>query len=261
MAFDVLSYADTEAYNRYFAAAIKSGGSPLSREAYDAWRGAVTKNHKIITAARNVSNGTATHIDTHTMAEGYGEAASAALQQVLTPNAVGAVMEREIALATVDPVLRANYSIVSSAGAEVQKQLYKKAGFGLAAQTPEIDADRLDGLIEKLCNGDFEKTRAYLGEPVINFTEHVADELVRRNAEFQTSAGFEPYVERILAPGCCDWCSDVAGRYPYTAQPRDLWRRHRFCRCVMDYQPSKQVSRAALIGGGENRNTKKWVIY
>lgn len=221
----------------------------------------LTRSRTISDFARKMAAGTATHIDTHALAEACGETASRALIKTLTPEAVGAVMERELAAVTVDPVLRANYSIVTSAGAEVQRRLYKKAGFGLDAQTPELDADRLQGIIDKLCEGEYINTRRFVGEPIVNFTEHVVDALVRRNAEFQTRAGFEPYVSRILAPGCCDWCAAVAGRVPWSKQPAGMWRRHEYCRCVMDYNPEKVVSRGVLAGSASEMNSKKWVIY
>lgn len=232
----------------------------LASRGYAAYMANVAASRRIGNVNAKIKAGAATHIDTHTVAAEYGAAASRALLEVLTPDAVGDVMERELAMLAVDPVLRANYEAVSEAGTAIQTTLYKRAGFGLTAQRPPIDENRLDGLIEKLTEGEYVNTLRFLGEPVSNFTEHVADALVRANAAFQSRAGFEPYVTRILAPGCCEWCEEMGGKYAYNSQPDGLWRRHEHCHCVMDYNPGD--TRQILTGAGSaSGRSKKWVIY
>ncbi|MEQ3347524.1 hypothetical protein [Peptoniphilus senegalensis] len=50
---------------------------------------------------------------------------------------------------------------------------------------------------------------------------------------------------------CCDWCKEVVGTYEYPDVPKDVYRRHRFCKCTVDYLP----------GNGKKQDvwSKKWI--
>lgn len=133
----------------------------LASRGYAAYLANVAASRRIGSVNAKIKAGAATHIETHTIAEEYGVAASRALLEVLTPDAVGDVMGRELAVLAVDPILRANYEAVSEAGAAVQTALYKRAGYGLTAQRPPIDEDRLAGLIENSQRANTSKPRAF----------------------------------------------------------------------------------------------------
>ena len=44
---------------------------------------------------------------------------------------------------------------------------------------------------------------------------------------------------------CCDWCRKVAGVYHSTDIPDDVYRRHRFCRCTVEYDPGDGKKKSA----------------
>jgi hypothetical protein len=46
-----------------------------------------------------------------------------------------------------------------------------------------------------------------------------------------------PRIIRASVGGCCKWCNDVAGVYEYPNVPKDVFRRHRYCRCIVEYDP------------------------
>lgn len=60
-----------------------------------------------------------------------------------------------------------------------------------------------------------------------------------------------PKIIRKEKGNCCDWCKAVVGTYDYPDVPKDVYRRNRYCRCTVEYDP----------GDGKRRDvhTKKWV--
>ena len=46
-----------------------------------------------------------------------------------------------------------------------------------------------------------------------------------------------------MVGGCCDWCRSLAGTYSYPNVPPDVYKRHRNCRCTVDYYPTGKGKR------------------
>ena len=90
---------------------------------------------------------------------------------------------------------------------------------------------------KKECVVSYREVKWLLDEPVKNFTQSVVDNTIKANSEFQYKAGLRPKIIRKEAGNCCDWCKEVVGVYEYPDVPKDVWRRHRFCRCTVDYLP------------------------
>lgn len=72
---------------------------------------------------------------------------------------------------------------------------------------------------------------------MVNFSQSVVDDTVKANADFQYKAGLKPKIIRTEAGNCCDWCKGLAGVYAYPDVLKDVYRRHRFCWCTVDYHP------------------------
>ena len=195
----------------------------------------------------------ATHRDSEELAAEIGEIlAEVFTAEVDNQSWAGEQIHYDAAKALIEPNLKRNYDIVSDYAEQVQVQLNDEAGLSMNAIKPEINKDRMEGLIKKIATyDDFEKGKWLLDEPIINFTMAVADEVVRANAEFQAQAGIRPKVVLKIKGNCCDWCKEVAGTYNYPDEvPSDVWRRHRYCRCTVEYFP----------GDGKKQDswTKKW---
>ena len=58
-----------------------------------------------------------------------------------------------------------------------------------------------------------------------------------------------------MGTDCCQWCSDVAGKYEIKDQPQGIFRRHDNCDCTIIYDG--QVLRGQT--GAEGKRGKKWV--
>lgn len=194
--------------------------------------------------ASRIRDGTATFVDGRQYAESTGDALAYALRKNLTPEALpNGTLYYNIATRTVTPALRNNYELVNEIAEQIQELQDSAIGIGLRATRADFPEERVAGLIDKMtAEGQaWERLVYWMGEPIVNNSEAFMDDFVRDNARFRQQAGLAATISRILAPGCCDWCADVAGRgtYDYGKQPDDFFRRHEFCRCTVTYQTGR----------------------
>ena len=147
-------------------------------------------------------------------------------------------MYYNIAKRTVEPMMINNYDIVTDNAVIVQEILNKNAGMGIKAQVPPLNQSRIDGIIDRLDEEEFfDNIKWILDEPIKNFTQSIVDDAIEKNTEFHNGLGLKPSVTRIVRGDCCDWCREVAGTYHYPDIPDDVYRRHRYCRCTVEYDP------------------------
>ena len=147
-------------------------------------------------------------------------------------------MYYNIAQRLLTDVLGRNYELVSSYASDVQKNLNDKAKIGLKVQVPELNQDRIAGIVNRFSSEDnFEDVSWLLDEPIVNFTQSIIDDSIRKNAEFHHRSGLQPEIVRKSYFHCCEWCQEVQGNYKYPRVPKDVYRRHQHCRCIVDYDP------------------------
>ena len=130
-----------------------------------------------------------------------------------------------------------NYDIVSTYSTDVQQLLNRQSGIGLKAMKPPVNKDRIDGIVKKIAEKEFNDTKWLLEEPIINFTQSVVDDTIKHNTELQYKSGLKPKIKRKEFGKCCDWCRQVVGEYDYPDVPDDVYKRHRYCRCTVEYIP------------------------
>lgn len=160
-------------------------------------------------------------------------------------------MYYNIAKRLIEPNMVRNHDLVSEYSQEVQSILNKKANISIKAQKADLDQDRIDKLVDKITKYDsFEDGKWLLNEPIINFTQAVVDETIKKNANLHYKSGLTPKIIRKEHGKCCDWCKEIVGTYSYPDVPEDIYRRHRYCRCTVDYYP----------GDGKKQDvwSKKW---
>ena len=147
-------------------------------------------------------------------------------------------MYYNIAQRLLTDVLGRNHEIVSGYASDVQKNLNDEAKIGLKVQVPELNRDRIAGIVNRFSSEEnFEDVSWLLGEPIVNFTQSIIDDSIRKNAEFQHQFGLQPEIIRKSYFHCCKWCQEVQGSYKYPRVPKDVYRRHQHCRCTVDYDP------------------------
>lgn len=193
---------------------------------------------------KNVNIKATSYEDVNEYAVALGEILTAAFNIHITENP-GEIIEQIL-----NDRLKENHRLITDFGRMVQDILNKKAKIGLAAQIPEVNQNRIDGLISRLIEGDFEDNKWLLGSTIVNFSQAVVDDMVRKNAEFHFHSGMSPKIVRKEVGNCCKWCKSLVGTYSYPDVPKDVYRRHRNCRCTVEYYPGK--------GKKQNVWNKKW---
>ena len=181
----------------------------------------------------------ASYLDANKYAIEIGEILSKALGASLTNEMLpDGKMYYNIAQRVLTDVLGRNYELVSDYTEQVQKNLNSEAKIGLTAQVPELNQDRIDGLVNRFSSEDnFEDVSWLLGEPIVNFTQSIIDDSIRKNAEFHAKTGMTPTISRHSTGRCCKWCDSLVGNYIYGKEPNNFYRRHQHCTCVIDYHP------------------------
>ena len=181
-----------------------------------------------------------------------GEILSKALGASLTNETLpDGKMYYNIAQRVLTDVLGRNYELVSDYTEQVQKNLNSEAKIGLTAQVPELNQDRIDGLVNRLASEEsFDDVKWLLVDPIIIFSQSIVDDSIRKNAEFHHKVGLSPKIVRRVVGHPCKWCKSLEGSYNYPEVPKDIYRRHGNCRCTVDYHPGN--------GKKQNVHTKKW---
>ena len=114
-----------------------------------------------------------------------------------------------------------------------------------------MNQDRIDGLITKVSDRDiYDEVAWVLNEPVVNFSQNVVDEFIQENASFHCKACLSPKIVRTLHNGACEFCQKRQGEHKYPGVKQEVFQRHRYCRCIVDYTPGD--------GKWQNVHNKKW---
>lgn len=198
------------------------------------------KENKVIGSILiNLENQKATYLDANLYAVELGQILSDVLGIHITPDVLpDGKMYFNIADRVLNETLKENFDLISNFSTDVETILNKKAKIGLKTQLVELNQDRLDGLVNRLSSEvDFENAKWLLGEPIVNFSQSVVDDIIKANAEFHKRAGLNPTIERTLVGKPCKWCKNLAGSYAYPNVPDDVYHRHERCRCTVDYNP------------------------
>lgn len=150
-------------------------------------------------------------------------------------------LHRELVETVLRPLLGENYRHVSQVCEYVQAELNAKAGIGLSPVVPPINKDRVDGLVSKASSYEnYDQAKWVLREPIVNFSQNIVDRSIEKNVKHHARRGLSPTVIRIAEAGCCKWCTNLEGTYDYPA-PKDIYRRHKRCRCTVEYRPNKKT--------------------
>lgn len=196
--------------------------------------------------------GKATHLDSNEFAIEVGNILADVFKDEITEDVLpDGKIYYNIAKRLIEPNMKNNFDIVSDYSRDVQEVLNKESNISLKAIKPEMNKDRIDGIINKICEyDDFNQGKWLLEEPIKNFTQSIVDDTIKTNADFQYKSGLTPKIVRKEVGNCCDWCKEVVGVYEYPDVPKDVYRRHRFCKCTVDYLP----------GNGKKKDvwSKKW---
>lgn len=200
-------------------------------------------------------SGKANGKDTDAYAVRAGELLAAALHDNVSGDVLpDGRMYFNIASRVLPPVLRDNYELVAGMSTRIQQVLNDNAGLHMKALRPDLNEDRVKGLVNLAASADqYEDKRKELEADVVNFSQRISADGFHKNAEFQYTSGLNPKIRREAESGCCKWCQALEGTYDYADvrdTGNDVWRRHRDCKCVVEYDPG--------TGRRQNAHTKTW---
>jgi hypothetical protein len=212
---------------------------------------AYTNSRKIALILEKVNAGTATYAEANEYAVELGEILASVYKHNITSDILpDGQLYYNIAKRIIEPTMNDNYNLIANTSMQVQKSLNEAAGIGINAIRPELNSDRIDGIINRISSELFENVKWLLDEPVKNFSQSVVDDSIKVNSEFHGKSGLTPRIVRKLSGGCCEWCARLAGKYTYPDVPPDVYRRHQRCRCTVDYDPGS--------GKVQNVHSKQW---
>jgi hypothetical protein len=197
-----------------------------------------------------IKNGVKSYEEAYNYAIRIGEALASSFGVNITSEMLpDGRMYYNIADKVVRPMLEAEYELSSEAAVSAQKSVNKASGIGIKAQKAEFDSDKAQGIIDRVSSQPYDEIKWILNEPVKTFSKNVVDNTIQKNVEFQGKSGLSPKIVRKTTSNACKWCKAVAGTYTYPDVPKDVYRRHENCDCVVEY-----------VEGGKKQNvwSKKW---
>ena len=224
----------------------------LLKAVQDDFKEKVKRNAKVKEALKAMKSEEATFEDANHFAEAIGDTLAESFKNNIKPELLpNERMYYNIAERVVGESLKNNYNLVSGYSADVQTLLNRKANLHINGIKPPYNTDKAKGIINRISSEEkYENISWILQEPVTNFTQSVVDDTIKTNADFHYKAGLKPKIVRKSTGHCCGWCEEVAGEYKYPNVPKDVYRRHRFCRCTVEYDPGD--------GRRQNVRSKKW---
>lgn len=84
-----------------------------------------------------------------------------------------------------------------------------------------------------------DKIKKLLGEPVANLCQSFLDKFIEANVEHRHKLGMGAVITRRMVSNCCNWCKGLVGIYEYGTEPKNVYRRHDNCKCLVTYKSYK----------------------
>lgn len=155
-----------------------------------------------------------------------------------------------------------NYDLINKICADVQAIADERCGINLKPQRADFPASRVENLAKYTAGRDLKELSAArnFGAAVENVNNSIYTDYIRTNAEFRAGAGLKVVVSRSEGAGCCSWCSKLTGTFELEKAPKDFWRRHKNCTCVIDYINEKtgRADRITYADYHDKKNPKRF---
>lgn len=161
----------------------------------------------------------------------------------------------------------AGHEVISMVGEQAQQNLNDAARIGIAPKTTKYPRSKVRDLAYDVAITDPASVPDLLQTAVPTLTMIMVDDIVRYNADFQAEAGLKPIIKRTWSGSYpshdtkhTDWCHDLAGEYEYGKEPKNVYAKHRGCRCTVEYYPNKIAEGriTALAKGEIDRDGVLW---
>lgn len=199
----------------------------------------INQNNILNEIRKYAADGNITYGNANEAAQEVGKILSETYQECLSAEVLpDGKMYYNIADRVIGNTMTEAHGYISNITERAQNIANEHAGIGLKAVRPEINQDRIDGIVNRVSNADnYDDIAWILDAPVRTYCQSIVDDFVKANAEFQGKSGLKPKIIRKTSGKCCKWCSRLAGTYSYPEVPKDVYRRHNNCNCTVEYDP------------------------
>lgn len=203
-----------------------------------------SKSQKIKELYLRINNGVATYKEAQKFAAESGRILSESIQGNLSSSILpDGRLYYNIADRILRPMLENNYELISDVSVRVQTILNKKNNIGIKAIKPEMNEDKVQGIIDIVSGKEKYDDIAYMvGDPIVNFSQTIVDDAVKSNADFQWRSGLTPKIIRTSPGKCCEWCDKLVGVYDYEDVKNtgnNVFKRHKNCICLVEFTVEK----------------------
>lgn len=146
---------------------------------------------------------------------------------------------------TIEPIMKDVHNLDNELAFSVQKKIDEKDNIGIKPQKTDYPKERVDNVMNKIATistdgkTDLKKTSQILNRSLVNISNSVVDDFIKVNAEFRYNSGMSAKIIRTSSGHCCEWCDKIAGIYKYPDVPKDVYRRHDNCECLVEYVSGK----------------------
>ena len=196
---------------------------------------------------KRIGGGTATFNDTAEYAR--------VLSHILGRELESSILELSDRESIAAQLLRDCYDDINRVCTDTQMSIDEAQGLHIKPQKATFPRERVQQFAHSLTDPTVKdsviKRRAGAGSETITKSFH--DNFIEKNAKFRNDAGLKCHIIRI-GTKCCDWCTEVAGKYEMGNQPEGIFRRHDNCDCIIIYDG--QVLRGKLNVNG--RRSRTW---
>ena len=200
--------------------------------------------------SKKIQNGSADFQDTFRYSE-------------IVSNHIGRIMQENVGTITnplgkqyvCEALLKDHYKAINDVLGEVQVQIDEKLDIHLNPVKPPCPIERIVQVAHALEDPTVPQKviERRAKAPVVNVSMSFHDDYIKENAKIRAKLGLKPTITRY-GSGCCKWCAEVAGRYRFGDQPKDVFRRHDNCKCTIIYDTQ-------VLRGHQNEDggrSKKW---
>lgn len=207
------------------------------------------KNVRLNHLAENAWN----YKDAHDFASKAAELLCDVLKLYMDP----ATVTHDDAVQIFTAVMKKNHEEVARVCAKAQNDMYKKAGVGLKALTPDFNADKARGLATVVTDTE-EITDDYIRTLIKNNSLAVVDDSIRVNAAAATNLGLAVHITRTYddvglhnGKDVCQWCMDRVGDWTDYGEAfrAGAFERHPGCGCMIEYHVGKTHTWQNRVGG------------
>lgn len=214
-----------------------SNNSYLLSKIQSSFNSRLDSNQEIKSLIDKMRDRKATYKEVDRYAELIGMILTEAYQEVIFSGQIPGGLDFRTVAQIIIPTLKNNHLLITDYGSKVQKHLNENFGLGLKAVKPEFDYPRANRIKEKVVAADtVPALKIILAEPIINFSMGIVTMMVHDNCEFQYDAGLVTRIKRTASGDCCEWCRNLAGDFEYMKSSSEIFRRHKYCRCLVEYK-------------------------